>query len=314
MNEILDKLLLRGILAVSLCLILLLYKYAHILIYPSSRPQLLKKFYPSQNPADTIHFFSRLLGIGIVFSGLYFDLEYGVLYAFLGFLIQAGISFALLLLSIYIIESITLFNFEYSDEITTRKNICYGIICFAETLSVAFLIKSIISTSNYSLFTLLYLWLLSIVLFGISTKLYQFRSKLEFQRLIIHKNSALAFSYTGHLLGSAIIIISAFNQSLTTIEDYTFQVILKIILSILILPVFQKGLVWVFRIRDDFKSTDIEHPELAITSRERDEDKEFWGPSFAYGLFEGTIFFTSCLLTATVTGQLLFGNFYPVFQ
>ncbi|MBF0205621.1 MAG: hypothetical protein HQK53_01895 [Oligoflexia bacterium] len=322
MSETLDKLILRTIIALTLCLLLLIYKYTHFSLKVSLRPKLTKKFYPSQNPADTLYFFSRILGVAIILTAPFFDIEYGPFNAFLGFMLQALIAITFYIISIYIMESITLFHFEYQDEVVTRKNICYSIICFAEATAIALVIKSLITYSNFSFFLLLYYWLLAIVLLGLSSKLYYFRSNMEFNKLMIHKNLALGLSYSGHLLGAAIIIISSFNQPSASIEDFTFTVLLKIILAIILLPIIQQGIIIVFKIKNEIAedASAISNNE-SITKEVTDltelidlTGKEHYGPTFSQGIYEGVLFFTSSFLTSTVTGPLNFGNFYPLLQ
>jgi uncharacterized membrane protein YjfL (UPF0719 family) len=302
MNELMDKLILRIIFSLTICFYLLLYKYAHILFYPSSRNQLLKRFYPSQNSADTLHFFGRLVGIGIVYSSLYFDLSDGMILAIISFLIKSFVAFVVYLLSLYIIESITLYNFEYSDEITKRKNICYGIITFFQSLSVSIILRVIMSSSNNSIVLILFMWLLGIVIFGFATKFYTLISKLSFNKLMIHKNLALAFSFSGYVTGTSIIISSALAQPIVNIETYMLEVILKILLSAIIFPIFQKGIVFIFKLQDDLDEA------IMLNS-----EKDMLGPHLGYGIYEGSLLFTSSLLTSLVIRQIVFGNFYPTF-
>ena len=303
MNELFDKLILRIVVAAFLCTILFLYKYAHILFYPPAKSQLFKKFYPSRNPADTIHFFFKDYWYwNHFFLVLYFNINDGLLYGLLGFFLQTIVTSTLFLLSIYILESITLYNFEYKDEIITRKNLSYGIISFSHAISIALLIKAITQNSNNSFATLLFLWPLALVLFGLLTKLYPFLSQFSFNKLIIHKNLALAFSYSGFLIGISIITISSLNHELINIVNFSYHVILKILLSVIIFPIFQKGIIKVFNIQ-------IESKENQISSE--DKKDEFLGPPLGLGVFEGSIFFTSCFLTSIITGHILFGNFYP---
>ncbi|MBF0313813.1 MAG: hypothetical protein HQK50_03230 [Oligoflexia bacterium] len=314
MNESLDKLLLRIIMAFSLCMMILIYKYAHFLFHPGLRNKLLKKFYPSQNPSDTIHFFSRVIGIGIVLTAPFFDLEYGIVFAFTGYILQALIALGLYTLSIYIIEGMTLYNYEYNDEVLTRKNLCYSTVCFSEAIAIAFILKYMIVYSNFSIFTLLYFWLLSLVMLGLSIKLYHFRSSLDFSKLMIHKNISLALSFSGHVFGSSVIIIASFNHNVGQMEEFTFQVLLKIVLALIILPIIQNGILFIFKITDDQKGLQ----SLDLSSEDahplEESEKDGVDPSFGSGLTEGTLFLTSSLLTSTIIGPVNFGNFYPLFH
>lgn len=145
MNELFDKLILRVVFTLFLCLVLFLYKYAHSFLYPSSRHQLFKRFFPSKNSSDTLHFFSRIIGVGIIFSESSFNMSEGIYYALFDFMIQSITICGTYLLSIYIIESIVLYNFEYHDEIIKRKNFSYSLISFANSLGLAYIIKTVVS-------------------------------------------------------------------------------------------------------------------------------------------------------------------------
>ena len=97
MNEIFDRLLIRIILVGVVCTVLFIYKYAHVLFYPSMKQQMTKRFYPSENPADTIHLFSRLVGFTIILSSLGFDESHGVFLSIFHFLVWGTLTCGLLL-------------------------------------------------------------------------------------------------------------------------------------------------------------------------------------------------------------------------
>jgi uncharacterized membrane protein YjfL (UPF0719 family) len=301
MNELFDKLILRIVFTLFLCGILFIYKYAHGFLYPSSRTQIFKRFFPSKNSSDTIHLFSRLIGIGIIFSEFYFTMSDKFYLVLIDFFIHATLVSFIYLISVYIIESIVLYNFEYHDEIIKRKNISYAIISFANSTAVAFIIKNVSAVSKSSIVILFFLWLLAMVLLGFSTKTYSLISKLSFNRLLVQKNLAVGLSYLGFIWGWTFIISSSFNHELTDIKWYSIQVILKILLSLIIIPIFRSGLILIFKLQDDF------------TSHMKDQNNEEGNAEIGYGIFEGAIFFTSCYLTTVITGNIHFGNFYPVF-
>ncbi len=301
MNELFDKLILRFFLAFFVCLLLLVYKYAHGLLYPSSNQQLFKSFYPSKNTADTIHLFARILGVGILFSEFHFYLSEGLGNALFYFAIQAILTFAFYLLSLNIIESIVLYNFEYSDEILKRKNIAYAIICFSQAIAVAFVMKTVLSISENSLVLLFFLTLFSIVLTGFATKTFNLISKLPFNKLLVNKNMAISFSYMGFIWGWTLLICSSLSHDITSINWYAVQVVLKILLSLLIFPLFKLCLTTIFHIKEDSRIAQL------------DLSKDNQAVDIGYGIYEGIIFFTSCYLTTVITGQIIFGTFYPVF-
>ncbi|CBW27672.1 putative membrane protein [Halobacteriovorax marinus SJ] len=302
MNELFDKLILRIVFTLFLCGILFLYKYAHSFLYPSSRTQIFKRFFPSKNSADTIHLFSRLIGIGIILSEFYFTMSDKFYLVLIDFFVHATLVSFIYLISIYIIESIVLYNFEYHDEIIKRKNMSYALISFSNAIAVAYILKGVSSVSQSSIIILLFLWLLSMVLLGFSTKSYSLISKLSFNRLLVQKNLAVGISYLGFIWGWALVINASFDHELLNIKWYSIHVILKLILALLIIPIFRSGLIFIFKLQDDFN--------IANKSKTNTSDSS---AEIGYGVYEGAIFFTSCFLTTVITGNINFGNFYPVF-
>ncbi len=302
MNELFDKLIIRAIFTILICLIVFLYKYSHSFFYPSSRLQLFKKFYPSKNSPQTLHLLARIIGIGIIFSSFHIYLADGILISIVDFIITAIAILFIYITSIYIMESIVLYNFEYSDEIIKRKNYAYAIISFSMTLTLAIIIKTIVSVSRDSLILLFFIWPFSIVIIGLASKSYAIISKLPFNRLLIQGNLALACSYSGFLWGWALIISSSLNNNISNLYWYSIQVILKILLSILIYPLFKISLQKIYLMHDDL--SDREHPEI---------NHDLVGPQVGYGVYEGTLYLTSCFLTTVIAAQIDFGTFYPIF-
>jgi uncharacterized membrane protein YjfL (UPF0719 family) len=306
MNEISDKLILRIIFTIFVCLALYLYKYAHLLLHRSSRSQLIKKFYPSKNPADTLHLFARILGVGLIYSEFYFNLSDGIVWTLIDFFVQSIIIFFIYLVTIYVVESIVLYNFEYQDEILKKKNLSYAIICFTNSLGLAYLFKNVLAVSSSSFELLLILWLFSMVVLGIALKAFTYITQVNLNFLIMQKNISIAFIYMGYFLGFILILSSSLSHDLENIKWYSIQVLLKILLSLIILPFFRKGIMWVFNLSDDFESNGNN-----TTRTSGDELKE---PELGYGIYQGVLIFTSCFLTTVITGQVHFGNFYPAFN
>ncbi|MCO4792429.1 MAG: hypothetical protein KC493_01860 [Bacteriovoracaceae bacterium] len=302
MNELFDKLILRIVFTIFMLFLLYLYKYAHSFLYPSSRQQLFKRFFPIKNSPDTMILVSRILGIGLLFSQFYFFMSEGFLYALLDFFLEASIGFMIYLTSIYILESIVLFNFEYQDEVLKRKNYAYSIISMAHSIGFAYILKVVLAVSNHSVIMLFFLWLFAIVLIGFATKSFGIISKLPFNRLLVQKNLGLAFSYLGFFWGWTLIISSSINNELIDIRWFSIQVILKIVLSLIIIPIFRKGLLIIFKFHDEIEK------EIVIDNKPENQEK-----TLGYGIYEGSIFFASCFLTTVITGHINFGTFYPVF-
>lgn len=302
MNELFDKLILRVVFALFICLTLVIYRFAHNLLYPSNRGNLLQKFYPSKNSAESLHFFARLVGIGIVYSEFNFNLDQGFLYAVMDFFIRALAGFIVYLVSLYTVESIVLYNFDYHDEVIKRKSIPFALIGLVHALGIAFILKIILQTAGTSLVVLLFLWLFSLVLVGFATKTFPLMSRLSFNRLLIQKSSALSISYFGFFLGWSFVIASALNVPLTQIKWYAIQVVLKILLSLIILPIFIKGIKLIFNLTDDLN-----------TLVKEEEQQDNTNVELGYGIYEGATFFTACFLTIVITGKIDYTNFYPNF-
>jgi uncharacterized membrane protein YjfL (UPF0719 family) len=303
MNDIFDKLIIRFVFTIFICGIIWLYKYAHKFLYPSSKKQMFKKFYPSENNADTVHIFARVIGIALIFSNIGFDENLGVFVSIFHFFVWGSLSFVMYLVSIYICESIILYNFTYYDEVLKRKNMSYSIVSFSIAISLSFIIRKIIVEAEYSIVILLVFWLYSLVLFGIGIKLYQFVSRLSFNKLMIQKNLGLAFSFAGYVLGLSTIIHTAFSQEHLDIKRYGVQVSLSVILSIIIFPIFQICIRYVFRLKEDLFTDQDNYSGV----------KEISPPEIGYGLYEGGVYYTACLLTSIIVGQIHFGIIYPFF-
>lgn len=296
MNDIFDKLLIRILFTIFICIALFLYKYAHLVFYPSNKKQILKKIYPSENYVDTLHIFSRLIGVALIFSTLEFNEYIGISISSFHFFIWSIIGFSLYLLSIFIMESIIFYNFEYKDEVLKKKNAAYGIVSFANAICLALIIKTIFKESENSLIILLILWLFSMVLFGFSTKLFQLFSKLSFNSLMLQKNLGLAFAYTGFLFGNTIILISAYSHEHIDITTFLIQVILKTLLSALILPLFKIGLTYVFKIQTN-EDAGLQEKHMHLGN----------------GIYLGALYLTASLLTSIIIGQIHFGTIFPFF-
>lgn len=302
MNELFDKLILRIVFTVFICLTLVLYRFAHNILYPSNKGNLLQKFYPSKNSAESLHFFARLIGVGIVFSEFNFSLNQGFSIAVLDFFIRAFAGFIVYLVSLYTVESIVLYNFDYHDEVVKRRNLAFSLIGMAHAIGISFILKVILGTAGSSLVVLVFLWLFALVLVGFATKTFPIMSRLSFNRLLIQKNMAVSVSYFGFFIGWSLIIASALNSQLTQIKWYAIQVVLKILLSLIVLPIFIKGIKIIFNLSDDLN--------LLVKDENLQDNSNV---ELGYGVYEGAIFFTSCFLTIVITGKINFGTFYPTF-
>jgi uncharacterized membrane protein YjfL (UPF0719 family) len=300
MAEIFDRLIIRILLAGFVCLMIYLYRYAHVIFYPSVRRQVLKKIRPAENPADTLHLFSRLVGISIIFSSISFNETTGFWLSLFHFGVWGSIAVILYLLSLYIIESIVFYNFDYTDEILKRKNMSYAVVSFCHAIVISYLSRTVMLEADNSLVIMLVLWLYMLVIVGFSVKYYTLISKLSFNRLMIQKNLSLCFSYGGFSLGAGFIIASCFDQEHYDITVYCIQVLLKTVLALIIFPIFKRGLVKIFPI----KLGDERGHEGQI-----DSDMQ----SLGYGFYEGCLFIAGAILTTMIVNRIQFGTIYPFF-
>jgi len=302
MNELFDKLILRVFLTFFICFLLWLYKYLHGVLYPIAKEQIKGTFYPLKNPADTIHLYSRLLGFGIVFSEFQFFLSDGVLFAILEFIAHSLSGYCLFLISIWIMDSISLYNFDYSDEVHKRRNLAYSTVAAANVLALAYLIKIVLQVSHGSFIALIFLWLLSIIAIGIAAKAYSWITLLSFNKNIIQKNMGIAFSYSGFILGWAVIVATSLETESKSFRWYAITVVLQMLLALIIYPLFRRGLERVFKVDHDFGEKNSEAPN----NRENENE-------FVFGFYEGASYLTACLLTSLIIGHIHFGTFYPIF-
>ncbi|MCY4645061.1 MAG: hypothetical protein OXB88_10625 [Bacteriovoracales bacterium] len=284
--------------------LLFFYKYIHRFFFYGVGPKMSQKFYPSVNSADTVHYFSRILGFSIVFSSVQIYLLGGVVITIAPLFFRSLIIFLIYFVSLSISESIAFYQFTYEDEISKRKNLCYGVIHLCQSIALAFVIKRVIIVSDFflplgeSFGWLFFLWLYASVIFGLAIKLFSSYSKLPFNKLVMEKNMALGISYSGYILGCALLVNSSLLKKTTDITMYLQTVGLKTLLIILILPLFIIGVKKVFLFRD--------HSGI---SGEYEFDLQ--RPEIGYGLYEGAIFLASSLMTTVIVDQIFFGNISP---
>lgn len=300
MAEIFDRLVIRLLLAAFVCLMIYLYRYAHVIFYPTVKRQVLKRINPAENPSDTLHLFSRLVGISIIFSSITLNESSGFFLSIFHFAVWGTIAIILYLLSLYIVESIVFYNYDYTDEILKRRNMSYAFISFCHAIVIAYLTRTVMMEAENSLVILLVLWLYMLVIVGFSVKYFTFISKLTFNRLMMQKNLSLCFAYGGFTLGAGIIIASCFDQEHYDITVYCIQVLLKTILSLIIFPIFKKGLVKIFPVK---LGNDRAHEGMLEADQQ----------SLGYGIYEGCIFISGAILTTMIVNRIQFGTIYPFF-
>ena len=293
-EEQLDKFILRIVFCCLFILVLYCYKYVHWILYPKAKKQMSQKFYPSVSLADTLHYFARIIGFGIVFSQVQIGLKNGLLFSIVDLCFQVILMFVVYLISFAVAESIAFYNFTYSDEITRRKNLCYGAIHFSLAIALALVVREIFMSAEHSLVLLLFLWAYASVAFGFAIRLYHYYSRFSFNQLVITKNMALAASYSGYILGCAFLINSVLERITLSITEYIQLTVLKWLLTVLIFPLFILGIKRVFLLQD----------QASIKGEYKlDVDRSELG----HGLYEGVVFLTAALFTVVITEHIVFG-------
>lgn len=298
MNEIFDRLLIRVLLVGIVLAVVATYKAAHFIFYPTMRGQVRKRFYPGENPADTLHLFSRLIGFAVVVSSLGFDEEKGIMLSLFHLLVWGTLTSALYLLSLYLVESIVLHDFEYKDEVLKRHNTAYAIVCAAHALAIAHVTRVVVDQAENSLVILFVLWMLAMVVMGFGAKLFGVLSRMNFTRLITQKNPSIALSYLGFTLGLSWLVAESFSQEHFDITMYCIQVVLKILLCLVVFPLFKMGLHALFKVHMGGANGGSHEPDM-----------QNWG----YGAYEGAQYLSAAVLTSMIVNHIQFGTIYPFF-
>ena len=303
MNELLDKIFIRLLFTLFVCLFIYICQHIHLRRYSLfSFISLGRKPMGStslgENPAEMLYVFSKILGIGIIFSGLSVNLEDGVAFAVLDIFLYGFFACLFYTASLYILDGITLYNFEYDNEILEKKNFAYALIHFSHCLCVSILVKGILSVVQSSLLMFLFLWLFTMVLLGVAAKSFSLLSKFSLDKFLVQMNLGVSLSYFGHLTGWMILILWAVDHPLIDIERYIVEALWRLSLSLVILPVFVKALVIICKIPQSFKKSSI--PEGSAMFH------------LGYGIYEGFLFLMGCLLTGLVTANIGFGSLYDI--
>jgi hypothetical protein len=249
MEEILDHLILRIIFVIFLLTLIFLYRYAHFIFYPIANKQINTTFNPLSSKTNTLHYFARILGISIVLTAVELSYFNNFFLGLTNFFVTGTCISILYLISIYLAESIVLYKFDYTDEILKKENMGYAICSFAICISQALILRQVFMESGNSLIIFTLLWLYSLVLFGLSTKFYKLYSVFNFNNFLIKKDVGVAISYAGFTLGNAFLFTICFQQQHFEIKSYATRVFLKILLCIILVPIFIIALKKIFGIR-----------------------------------------------------------------
>ena len=172
MNEIFDKLLIRVILCIIIFVALFSYRYLHFLFFKKIKGFSLRSIYPEKNLPHALYLGARMTGFIILVSGLGLDLSNGLLITITNLVYESTISILLYFTSIYVLESIVLYNFTVEDEVIRRHNLSFSIVSSSLSVAAAIILSKVLKLAGDSTLDLLFLWLYSLVLFGISTKIF----------------------------------------------------------------------------------------------------------------------------------------------
>jgi hypothetical protein len=298
MNDLLDRLTIQFLYLIFILILSVIFYYLYSLIYSPEHKAVLKKFYPSKNSAHTIHLFSRIFSLLYILGSFQIFIQKDIILSFISFIFYVLVFFTLYGISLYIFDSITLYNFEFDVEIFGRKNISYALISGSNAIAVGFIIKHIGQLSFHTLINTIFLWLLSMVLVGASIKLFPYIFNQSLNRHIVQKNTSIALTYMGFILGNTFIATSAFPNQKVTFEWYTIYVFNALLILILMTSLIFWGLKKVFKVNEDYKGDLIEE-----THRE---------PQVGHGIHNAIIYFCSAYLAIIITTKINFGTFYPI--
>ncbi len=286
MEEILDRFLIRIIFALFCCIILYAYKYSHFLFYRRSIKQVKNEFNLLENPSDTLHFLSRILGLAIIFSFVEFNRFLSVEVSLIHLSIVSLTIMISYLISLLIIEAIVLHKFNYRTEILKNNNFSYALIIFSLNISTAFIIKSILLHSQNSVLIFLTLWLFAMCLLGLIARLFNFYSRFQFNRNISQQSIGVAISFAFYILGTTYLLSKSFDQPHIEKYSYMLRIFFKVFLSVLIVPVFIAAIRFIFSLK---------MKKNLVQSYIEDKEK-----SISYGLAEGLVFLISAIMTSWI--------------
>lgn len=298
MNDLLDRLTIQFLYLIFVLILCVVFYYLYSFIYSNQYKMVLKKFYPSKNSAHTIHLFSRIFSLLYVLGSFQIFIQKDIILSSISFIFYVLIFFILYGVSLYVFDSITLYNFEFDVEIFNRKNLSYAVISGANAISVGFLIKHIGLISFHTIINTIFLWLLSMVLVGSSIKLFPYIFRQSINRHIVQKNLSIAITYLGFITGNTFITLSAFPNKRMTFEYYSLYVFNSLLILILMTSLIYWGLKKVFRVYEDYVGDLVEE-----THKE---------PEVGHGIHNAILYFCSSYLAIIITTKINFGTFYPI--
>ncbi len=298
MNELIDKLAIQCLFLLIIFIIGFIFNYTYSFFYTEQRLLTLKNFYPSKNSPHSIHFFSRFFSLLFILGSININIGSSLLFSLLYFAFIAILLFGLFLASLYILDSITLYNFEFDVEILSKKNYSYALISASNSIAVAFLLKNISLISFDSIINLIFIWLFSIMLIGFSIKLFPYVFNQSLNRHVVQKNLSISLTYMGFILGNSLAITSCFPKIQLSLEWYSIHIITSALLLIMVISFIFFAMKKTLRIKQDYKGDLIEETDVE--------------PEVGNGVYNGISYFTACYVAIIVINHIQFGSFYPV--
>lgn len=298
MTSILDEIIIRISFVILLVIALVIYKYAHYIFYPIASKQVKGIFFVRDNTAQSMHFFSRLVGISLLFSSLNFSHSRDLLISMLHFMLWGGVLSVTYLVTVYIVESIIFYNFDFHHEIIKKKNHSYAVISSILALCSAFTLKEILNYSDSSLKIFFIIWLFSMVIWGILLKLYPLVSKLNFNNQVNNKNVGIILSFGGYAITTALIVQSSLSTISGKIIPFLMLILIKLLLAMILFPIFQFLIKWIFRLSEATTQEETKPTSLSY---------------LGYATYEGASFLIAGLLISILVGKIILFSYLPSF-
>lgn len=294
MEEIFDQLLTKIMFSTLLLIMLIAYRFLHLLLYPHAKKQVMSLYNPFENLSDSIHYFARIIGICIVFTSFEVHLFENIIMGIFHFIFWVLVDIIFYLLALYILELIILHAFQYQQEILKRKNLSFSIVNAAIALCLAVLFRNIVSIADYSIPFMIILWLFLMVVFGLLAKQYHLVSRFSFSKSILSQDYGVVISYVGFLFSTTLIIYYSFSQNQKSVGNFIISTLTHLLLCGILLPIFFYGVQKVF----------LSTQKMVIPIFDKDKNSQL-----SLGLTEAMLFIAAALLTVVV----VFGaNLYSV--
>lgn len=299
MKHILDSLLIKFLFLLITIFFLYIFRKIHIFLAPKDVRNFHLKFYPIRNHVDSIHFFSRLLSIGIILSSLSIEIHPDLISNLMHFISWSAISVATYFASIYILEGIILHPFDYFDEIHNKKNYAYVLISSTLSICTAILIKTTIAQTGFYFLLSSVTYAFLFVAFMVLLKLYSFTSIFHLKNYIAKKDLSVALSYSGYIVAITILCVFAQEDSSASYQIHLLTILSKLIWAIILFPLFKLGIVYIFKVQ-------------AIQDKDPKAGNVY--PKLGYGIFEGATFCMSSIFTSLLMPAINITTALPIFN